>query len=47
MKFKPMRELSPKTPEEMETVVEKCLQSDPAKRYQSMGDLAKALEKAL
>ncbi|MEZ4232971.1 MAG: protein kinase [Polyangiaceae bacterium] len=36
----PMRIVRPDLPEELEPVVAKCLEKDPAKRYQSVGELA-------
>jgi serine/threonine-protein kinase len=44
MKFKPIHELAPEVPKELDAIVTKCLQSEPAKRYQNMNELAKALE---
>jgi serine/threonine protein kinase len=44
MKFKPVRESMPEVPKELEMIVTKCFQTEPAKRYQSMGELAKAME---
>ena len=39
------RELDPTSPEHYQAVVLKCLQKDPAKRYQDAGELANDLER--
>ncbi len=42
-----VREIAPEVPEEVERVLFKALAKDPAKRYQSMGELASILEKLI
>lgn len=41
----PMRELRPELPEELDAVVLKCLAKDPAARFASCSDLARALQR--
>ncbi|HUF31161.1 MAG TPA: protein kinase [Gemmatimonadaceae bacterium] len=36
----PVRRLNPSAPPELETIIHKCLQKDPANRYQSAADIA-------
>ncbi len=38
-----LRSIRPDVPVELEAVVSRCLEKDPAKRYQKIGDLARAL----
>jgi serine/threonine-protein kinase len=40
----PPRELVPGLPPDLEKLIQRCLRKDPAKRYQSMGDVALDLE---
>ena len=44
---RPPREINPQVPEEIETVILKCLQKEPAARFASVSQLKNALEKAV
>ena len=44
---RPPREMNPQVPEEIETLILKCLQKEPSARYASVGQLKAALEKAV
>ncbi len=44
---KPLRQVAPSTPEDLETIVGKCLEKDPARRYESARDLAEDLDRFL
>jgi serine/threonine-protein kinase len=44
---RPPREINPQLPEEIETVILKCLQKEPAARYASVGQVKSALETAM
>src|SRR5205823_4584046 len=43
----PLRKLDPSIPEELETIVMKCLEKDPAQRYDSARSLAEDLQRFL
>jgi serine/threonine-protein kinase len=43
----PLRRLAPELPEEMESVVQKCIAKDPSMRYKSMDDVMKDLRLAV
>ncbi|MBN1853531.1 MAG: protein kinase [Pirellulales bacterium] len=42
----PPREINPNIPPDLETIVLRCLQKDPADRFQTSGELADALQRA-
>lgn len=42
---RPLRRLNPRIPRDLATVVEKAMESDPARRYQTAGELADDLER--
>ncbi|HEX3552104.1 MAG TPA: protein kinase [Thermoanaerobaculia bacterium] len=44
---KPLRQIDPAIPEDLETLVAKCLEKDPARRYESARDLAEDLDRFL
>ena len=44
---RPPREINPQLPEEIETVILKCLEKEPAARYASVAQVKTALEKAV
>jgi serine/threonine-protein kinase len=44
---KPLRLIDPAIPEDLETLVAKCLEKDPARRYESARDLAEDLDRFL
>ncbi|HSU84214.1 MAG TPA: protein kinase, partial [Thermoanaerobaculia bacterium] len=44
---RPLRQIAPATPEDLETIVAKCLEKDPARRYESARDLAEDLDRFL
>ncbi|MFY9821030.1 MAG: protein kinase [Thermoanaerobaculia bacterium] len=44
---KPLRQIDPGTPEDLETLVAKCLEKDPARRYESARALAEDLDRFL
>jgi serine/threonine-protein kinase len=44
---KPLRQIDPVIPEDLETLVAKCLEKDPARRYESARDLAEDLDRFL
>ena len=41
--FRPLLELAPGTPKELAEAVEKCLKADPAQRFQSAQEFARAI----
>jgi tetratricopeptide (TPR) repeat protein/predicted Ser/Thr protein kinase len=43
----PLRQLDPKLPRDLETIVAKCLEADPARRYASAAELADDLDRLL
>ncbi|HEX4959516.1 MAG TPA: protein kinase [Thermoanaerobaculia bacterium] len=44
---KPLRQIDPAIPEDLETLVAKCLEKDPARRYETARDLAEDLDRFL
>ncbi len=44
---KPLRQIDPTIPEDLETIVAKCLEKDPARRYETARDLAEDLDRFL
>jgi eukaryotic-like serine/threonine-protein kinase len=44
---KPLRQFDPTIPEDLETLVAKCLEKDPVRRYESARDLAEDLDRFL
>ncbi len=46
-KYQPISELRPKTPEEIISIVDQCLASDPAERFQQTGELARRIDSFL
>ena len=44
---KPLRQMAPATPEDLETIVAKCLEKDPGRRYGSARELAEDLDRFL
>jgi predicted Ser/Thr protein kinase len=44
---RPLRQIAPATPEDLETIVAKCLEKDPARRYESARELAEDLDRFL
>jgi predicted Ser/Thr protein kinase len=42
---KPLRQIDPSIPEDLDTIVAKCLEKDPARRYESARDLAEDLDR--
>src|SRR5436305_2185258 len=44
---RPLRQIAPATPEDLETIVAKCLEKDPVRRYESARELAEDLDRFL